>query len=257
MRQDNEKGVTYNGKHYTLYKATQHQRAIERAIRKQKRQILVDEALGDKERLQSDQIRLVRLREEYKRFSDATGLRTQYERTEAAGFTWKHGKAAEKAEEQYKNDFTLQANNGTMKAINGARITNVYGSAAESHAERYYGLVREMKTDVARIAQNTGYSEETIQRVKDFIFVDAHDLGDPEPRRFDPSFAMAQSWQRLINGTPEPHDLTLLKHEILEKELMDGGMSQHDAHIEASKGYNYTKESDDYYAALKERKNRK
>ena len=38
---------------------------------------------------------------------------------------------------------------------------------------------------------------------------------------------------------------------------MDTGMSQHDAHIETSKKYNYTKESDDYYAALKERKNRK
>lgn len=66
---------------------------------------------------------------------------------------------------------------------------------------------------------------------------------------------MAQSWQRLINGTPEPHDLTLLKHEMLEKKLMDGGMSQSDAHIKASERYNYGKECDDYYAALKERKN--
>lgn len=144
-----------------------------------------------------------------------------------------------------------------MKAINGARITNVNGSAAEKHAERYYGLVRSMTTDVARIAENTGYSEDAIQRIKNFIFYDEHDLGDPEPRRFDPSFAMAQSWQRLINGNPEPHDLIMLQHEILEKELMDDGMTQYAAHIEASKKYNYAKESDDYYVALKERKNRK
>lgn len=257
MRRANEEGVTVEGKHYTMYEATQRQRSLEQSMRSRKRRILIDEATGDKEKLQWDQIRLVRTREEYHRFSKAAGLREQWERTEAAGFTWKHGKAATAAVKKYESDFTLRANSGTMKAINGGRITNVYGSAAEAHAKRYYGLVREMKTDVARIAQNTGYSEEAIQRIKDFIFVDKHDLGDSEPRRFDPSFAMAQSWQRLINGTPEPHDLTLLKHEIMEKELMDGGVSQHDAHIETSKKFNFGKESDDYYAALKERKNRK
>ena len=197
------------------------------------------------------------LKQEYSRFSKAADLPTQHARMEAAGFDWKKGKAAENMAKQYKNDFTLQANSGTIKAVNGARITNINGSAAEKHAERYYGLVRSMTTDVARIAQNTGYSESVIQRIKNFIFMDKHDLGDLEPRRFDPSFAMAQSWQRLINGTPEPHDIVMLQHEILEQELMEGGLSQYQAHIEASKKYNYAKESDDYYAALKKRKNRK
>ena len=97
FRQDNETGVTYGDKHYTLYEATQRQRALERAIRKRKRKILIDEAAGDEDQLQIDQIKLVRLREEYNRFSKDTGLRTQYERMETAGFTWKHGKAAERA----------------------------------------------------------------------------------------------------------------------------------------------------------------
>lgn len=43
-----------------------------------------------------------------------------------------------------KNCSTLQKYSGTMKKISGARITNVYGSAAEAHAQRYYGLVREI-----------------------------------------------------------------------------------------------------------------
>lgn len=257
MRQENEEGVTFDGKHYTLYEATQRQRKFERAIRDQKRRILIDETVGDKDELQTDQIRLQVLKQEYARFSKGVGLPMQHARMEKAGFTWKHGKAAERIANQYENDFTLRQNSGTMKAINGARITNVNGSAAEKHAERYYGLVRAMTTDVAKIAENTGYSEAVIQRIKNFIFLEEHDLGDPEPRRFDPSFAMAQSWQRLINGNPEPHDLVMLQHEILEKELMDSGMTQHAAHIEASKKYNYAKESDDYYAALKERKNHK
>ncbi len=95
FRRDNETGVTYGDKHYTLYEATQHQRRLERTIRKQKRKILVAEAAGDGERLQHNQIKLVRLKEEYNRFSKAAGLRTQHERMETAGFTWKHGKAAE------------------------------------------------------------------------------------------------------------------------------------------------------------------
>ena len=93
----NAEGIDFEGKHYTLYEATQRQRSLERSIRKIKRKILIDEATGDAEKLQWDQIRLVRTREEYHRFSKAAGLPEQFERMEKAGFTWKHGKAAEKA----------------------------------------------------------------------------------------------------------------------------------------------------------------
>ena len=92
----NAEGIDFEGKHYTLYEATQRQRSLERSIRKTKRKILIDEAAGDAEKLQWDQIRLVRTREEYHRFSKAAGLPEQYERMEKAGFTWKHGKAAER-----------------------------------------------------------------------------------------------------------------------------------------------------------------
>ena len=104
FRQQNEAGIDFEGKHYTLYEATQRQRSLERSIRKTKRKILIDEATGDTEKLQWDQIRLVRTREEYHRFSKAAGLPEQFERMEKAGFTWKHGKAAEKvAQDVFKN----------------------------------------------------------------------------------------------------------------------------------------------------------
>lgn len=97
MRRDNETGVTVDGRHYTTYEATQRQRQLERAIRNQKRKILIDKTVDDPDKLQTDQIRLVRLRDEYARFSKEAGLPTQHARAEAAGFTWKDGKAAEKA----------------------------------------------------------------------------------------------------------------------------------------------------------------
>lgn len=101
MRRKNEDGVTYNGKHYTLYEAEQRQHKLERAIRERKHRILIDEHLGDTDKLQTDQIRLQLLKQEYSRFSKAAGLPMQYERMEAAGFTWKHGKAAERTESRF------------------------------------------------------------------------------------------------------------------------------------------------------------
>lgn len=106
FRRENEEGVTYEGRHYTLYEASQRQRKFERTIRKQKRRILVDESTGDKEKLQADQIKLVRLKDEYIRFSKGTGQRTQYARMETAGFDWKKGK---KSESTYKG-IAKQAN---------------------------------------------------------------------------------------------------------------------------------------------------
>ena len=82
FRKGNEKGIDYDGKHYTMYEATQRQRRLESSIRKQKRRILVDEATGDKENLQRNQIKYQVLNQEYKRFSETAGLRMQHERME-------------------------------------------------------------------------------------------------------------------------------------------------------------------------------
>ena len=95
FRRDNEIGVTFEGRHYTGYEATQRQRKFERAIRKQRRRILVDEALGDTDKLQTDRIKHQCLMQEYKRFSDGVDLPVQHARLDTAGFTWKHGKAVE------------------------------------------------------------------------------------------------------------------------------------------------------------------
>ena len=86
FRADNEKGVTVDGIHYTGYQATQMQRSLERAIRRQEQRVMVDEAAGDKEKLEQDQTKLAVLNQRYREFCKAAKLRTQYERTEVAGF---------------------------------------------------------------------------------------------------------------------------------------------------------------------------
>ncbi len=101
FRQENEEGITYQGRHYTLYEATQKQRQLERTIRKQKKRILVDEAVGDKDKLQNDQIRYHVVEQEYRRFSKAAGLRLQHDRMEVGGFGPKQVRAAEKTTRIY------------------------------------------------------------------------------------------------------------------------------------------------------------
>ena len=120
---------------------------------------------------------------------------------------------------------------------------------AQKHADKYYESVRKMKTDVKRIAENTGFSKEDISQIKNHVFIEEHDLGNDVPERFYPSYAMAQSWQRLIDGNNiQKHDITLLNHEKTESNLMKKGHSQEDAHRIAEKKYNYAKESREFYA---------
>lgn len=87
LRRENAKGADFEGRHFaTVYEATQYQRRIERAIRAQKRRILMDEGAGDAEKAQADRIRLGRIREEYRRFCQAAGLRSEDERLAVSGF---------------------------------------------------------------------------------------------------------------------------------------------------------------------------
>ena len=82
FRQDNEAGVTFDGKHYTGYEATQMQRRLERAIRAQRRRVL----LAGPEDIEPHKSRLAVLQQERERFSKSVGLRTETERLEVSGF---------------------------------------------------------------------------------------------------------------------------------------------------------------------------
>lgn len=249
------------------YELQQRQRTLERRIRESKRKCMglkegIDNAQAPESKAlleaeyQKQSALLQKRNKEYNDFCKDNDLKKLNERITIA--KWDRSQAAQSraAARKYKTDFTAQKNSATIKMVSGARITDQFGDAATEHAERYYGLVRSMTTDVAKIAKITGFSEADIQKIKNFVFIEKHDLGDGEPRRFDPSFSMAQSWQRLIDGHPEPHDMTLIQHENMERQLVESGMSQDEAHTITTKKYNYTRESDEYYAALKEYKNR-
>lgn len=109
-----------------------------------------------------------------------------------------------------------------------------------------------MTTDAAKIAKNTGFDIELVKNIKQFIFMEKHDLGNGTLEYFSPDFAIAESWRRLISGKYEKHDLTLLRHEEYGRELMQGGMSQNEAHTLATLKFNYQTEARDFYGSLRE-----
>lgn len=88
---------TYQGREYTAYQATQKQRQIETAIRKTKRDLIASNASGDKELYTAQAVKLQRLKDEYKTFSDAAGLPMQRERANIAEFGSKQSQQAAKA----------------------------------------------------------------------------------------------------------------------------------------------------------------
>lgn len=145
--------------------------------------------------------------------------------------------------------------NKVSGGVSGA-ITRIDDDDAKAHADLRYVAIRKQKYDVPKIARRTGFSKEQIQEIKNYLFIDVHDLGDRKSQ-FDPDFAIAQSWDRLTRGHIEKHDLTLIRHEVYERKLIVNGMSQNEAHIRATMKFNYEKESREYYDKLEKRQKRK
>lgn len=137
MRQKNEKGITFRGKHYTGYEATQKQRRLERAIRAQKRKILIDKETGDSEKLETDQIKLQMLQQEYKAFSKAAGLRTQHERLEKVGFAWKEATESRKVAESHYREWSE-----SIGADNSIKTLAEYYDVKYNDSPRYELLQR-------------------------------------------------------------------------------------------------------------------
>jgi len=76
----------YNGKMYTYYEATQHQRQIERAIRKTRTQLVGYEAAGLKDEFTNASIILKQQEKYYREFSKVADIPTEKDRLQAYKF---------------------------------------------------------------------------------------------------------------------------------------------------------------------------
>lgn len=133
------------------------QRKLERAIRKQKKRVLVAEATGDKEKLLTDQIKLQRYRQEYSRFSKAAGLRTEDERLFVSGFGRKQAAKPSSKTNAPAVEKTPQS------AIMGKTVVeeNVVHKVGTIDIDKYRGVSKEILTDEVVI------TDERIEHIKE------------------------------------------------------------------------------------------
>ena len=113
----------------------------------------------------------------------------------------------------------------------------------DAHAKMFYEQIRKRKSDIKAIVNNAGFTFDEIRKVKEHIFFNEYDLGDETPTRFDPTYDIAISWQRLIDGRDiKEMDMILINHELMEYNLMNQqGMDYTTAHHIAEKAFNFSK----------------
>ena len=158
--EDNERGITYNGKHYTLYQAGQEQATMENAIRNLRRQILADEETKSPD-LQKHQIRLRVLQSEYTKFCKAANLPTRNERLQVAGF----GRSqASKAVWTYRRSKVsdVQIQGHTLYSVTEERINAVPAPSFRGLTNKANGKAQGYARELLRKVQNKALGTEGI-----------------------------------------------------------------------------------------------
>lgn len=112
----------------------------------------------------------------------------------------------------------------------------------QKHADTYYESIRKRNDDVINISKNTGINKNTIQKVKEHVFINKYHLAQGYTN-FYPDYEMSIAWQRLIQGRNiKKSDIVLLHHERLECYLMNRYNYTYEvAHGITCKKYNYAK----------------
>lgn len=125
------------------------------------------------------------------------------------------------------------------------------GAKRTKSAEDYYEEVRHRNrtVEINTVAQNSGFSENDVDKVFAHVFELEHRFEDGTVHRFHPDYYMQQSWMRLREGKNiQKHDMTLLYHELEEANIMGTGLNvvYEKAHSIAEDKYNYRAELLEY-----------
>ncbi len=110
---------------------------------------------------------------------------------------------------------------------------NQYEKKYLKEAMKAYDKIIESKDDILKIANRYQLNSEDIERAKQYAFGKG-----VLQNQFIPDLRMAQSWERMTLGEEIDSDEVLLKHEIVESELViNQGFNQLDAHKIAQAQY--------------------
>lgn len=120
--------------------------------------------------------------------------------------------------EEYWEKNNVTSANRSSKLQTGGKDYARRQEVRDKKAEETYESIRNDNSDVIKIASNTGLNEEEIEKIKQHVFYEEHQLYD-SIGRFQPDYDMAVAWKRLSEGNYFERDITLLKHESLEADV--------------------------------------
>lgn len=239
--QEENKPKEFQGKEYTVYEAKQRQRQMETAMRAQREKVrALQKGKADQDEILAHKMKYQGQLNEYARFSKKMGLRQERERI----YLDMKGRVAP----DLRKFIAKSTGNDIIKsgAISGALTdkNDPLYTRRDAHANRYYESMRNSRKSniIDHIANNTGISKKSINKIYDHVFINEYELSGGK-RRFDPDYYMAESFRRLREGKNiQKHDLIMLKHERLEYELMKKLHLKYDeAHKITERKYNYQK----------------
>jgi SPP1 gp7 family putative phage head morphogenesis protein len=109
----------------------------------------------------------------------------------------------------------------------------------EAYAKRAYAEIRKKnaKSDIAKVANSSGLSKKEVEKVRNHLFFDKHNL-EKGFARFDESAEIANAWEALEQGRATELNIMLIKHELEELTIMEKyGYDYNKAHLLADRKY--------------------
>lgn len=156
----------YNGKMYTYYEATQHQRQIERGIRKTRTQLVGYEAAGLKDEFTNASIILKQQEKYYRKFSKVAGIPTEKDRLQAYKFNRSISQKAVWSKKKYdQQEFNkFKAGLGTLSPKTLEEFKDImYNKPIEFNSlKEKLKLVRSYKIDYGYISPEKIYELDQI-----------------------------------------------------------------------------------------------
>lgn len=145
---------------------------------------------------------------------------------------------AEKAIENSRKSSTIDSGaKGALTSKNDPQFKK-----RKAHAKQYYESIRNSdgQSIIASVSKNSGIAVDDVTKAINHLFYEKHDL-EKGHTYFEEDYDIAESIRRLREGTNiQAHDLILIRHEAMESDYMESGMTFEEAHAKTEEQYNYT-----------------
>lgn len=148
--EENHRGVTFDGQHYTRYEATQLMRKIELQIRRQKDTAILAKASGDDILRRECQANISKLTAKYKSVAESASLKTRFEKTRVEGF-----------KPVKENSVANTGKDGTMEQKKTEKEVPDVHNLTQLDIEKYKCVTEDIATKEVII------TDERIQHIKD------------------------------------------------------------------------------------------